>query len=363
MMRSRLGGADCARWWRGFNNFMKAIPMSIHSSALLRRILFAVAGLFSLQGFAQPGPLIVTQSDVIAAQKRGAIIWDIRSEADYKKGHIPGAVNIGDAGQVLRSPNTEDFIATPQIERILGAAGIDPAREVLVYGSRANVISYFGLYTIRYFGGENVRVYHDGIDGWRAAGQPVALETTVPAPIALKLSARGANSVSTSDILARLKNPNVQLLDVRTPKEFAGEDIRAIRGGHIPGAINIPYEQNWVDPETQAKLGQRTVADNAGMSLKPLADLKALYARMDPDKETIVYCQSGVRAAETATVLADLGFKNVKVYDSSWLGYGNTLDAPANNAVFLNVGALNSRIGALQNRIDGLEKELASRAK
>jgi thiosulfate/3-mercaptopyruvate sulfurtransferase len=363
MMRSRLGGADCARWWRGFNNFMKAIPMSIHSSVLLRRILFAVAGLFSLQGFAQTGPLIVTQSDVIAAQKRGAILWDIRSEADYKKGHIPGAVNIGDAGQVLRSPNTEDFIATPQIERILGAAGIDPAREVLVYGSRANVISYFGLYTIRYFGGEDVRVYHDGIDGWRAAGQPVALETTAPAPIALKLTARGANSVSTSDILARLKNPNVQLLDVRTPKEFAGEDIRAIRGGHIPGAINIPYEQNWVDPETQAKLGQRTVADNAGMALKPLADLKALYARMDPDKETIVYCQSGVRAAETATVLADLGFKNVKVYDSSWLGYGNTLDAPANNAVFLNVGALNSRIGALQNRIDGLEKELASRAK
>ena len=55
------------------------------------------------------------------------------------------------------------------------------------------------------------------------------------------------------------------------------------------------------------------------MSLLPLADLKSLYARMDPDKKTIVYCQSGVRAAETATVLADLGFKNVKVYDSSWL--------------------------------------------
>ena len=62
-------------------------------------------------------------------------------------------------------------------------------------------------------------------------------------------------------------------------------------------------------------------------------------------------------------MLADLGFKNVKVYDASWLGYGNTLDAPANNAVFMNVGALNGRIGSLQNRIDVLEKELASRAK
>ena len=337
--------------------------MSIHPLVLLPRVLLAATALCSVPGFAQSGPLIVNHPQVIEAKKRGAIAWDIRSETDHRKGHIPGAVNIGDASLVLRNPNTEGFIATPQIERLLGAAGIDPAREVRVYGSRANVISYFGLYTIRYFGGDTGRVHHDGIDGSRAAGQPVAVESTRPVAIALKLTARGANSVSTSDILARLGNPSVQLLDVRTPKEFAGEDIRAIRGGHIPGAINIPYEQNWIDPETQAKLGQRKVADNAGMSLKPLADLKALYARMDPDKETLVYCQSGVCAAETATVLADLGFKNIKVYGSSWLGYGNTLDAPADNAVFLNVGALNARIGSLQNRIDQLEDELASRPK
>ena len=230
--------------------------MSISPSALLRRFLPAAVASFSVPGFAQSGPLIVTHPQVIEAQQRGAIVWDIRSEADYLKGHVPGAVNIGDAGQVLRNPNTEDVIPTPQIERILGAAGIDPTREVLVYGSRANVIAYFGLYTIRYFGGNSVRVYHDGIDGWRAAGQPVAVESTKRVAIALKLTPHGANSVSTQDILARLGNPNVQLLDVRTPKEFAGEDIRAIRGGHIPGAINIPYEQNWIDPETQVKLAR-----------------------------------------------------------------------------------------------------------
>lgn len=348
---------------RVFNNFLKADLMTTHHTALLLRFLLAAAALFSMPSLAQSGPLIVDHLEVVEAQKRGAILWDIRSESDYRKGHIPGAVNIGNAGQVLRSPNTEDFIPTSQIERILGAAGIDPTREVLVYGDRGSVISYFGLYAIRYFAGDNVHVYHDGIDGWRAAGHPIAVESATPVAIVLKLTARGANSVSTSDILARLRNPNVQLLDVRTPKEFSGEDIRAIRGGHIPGAINIPYEQNWIDPETQSKLGQNKVADNAGMSLKPLADLKALYSGMDPDKETVVYCQSGVRAAETATVLADLGFKDVKVYDSSWLGYGNTLEAPADSAVFLNVGALNSRIGALQNRIDHLEKELAIRPK
>ena len=95
------------------------------------------------------------------------------------------------------------------------------------------------------------------------------------------------------------------------------------------------------------------------MSLKPAEDLKRLYARLDSNKETIVYCQSGARASETAGVLQQLGFTNVKVYDSSWLGYGNTLDAPADNVTFFNVGLLNSRISALQERINQLEKELA----
>jgi thiosulfate/3-mercaptopyruvate sulfurtransferase len=147
-------------------------------------------------------------------------------------------------------------------------------------------------------------------------------------------------------------------VDVRTPQEFIGEDIRAIRGGHIPGAINIPYEQNWVDPETPAN-ARKQITSNAGMSLKSATDLKRLYARLDPGKETIVYCQSGARASETAGVLQQLGFTNVKVYDSSWLGYGNTLDAPADNVTFFNVGLLNSRLRALQDRLNQLERELA----
>src|SRR4029453_13895830 len=70
------------------------------------------------------------------------------------------------------------------------------------------------------------------------------------------------------------------------------------------------------------KLARREVANNRGMSLKSDADLRNLYSHLDPNKETIVYCQSGVRSAETAAVLGKLGFRNVKVYDSSWLGYG-----------------------------------------
>jgi thiosulfate/3-mercaptopyruvate sulfurtransferase len=95
------------------------------------------------------------------------------------------------------------------------------------------------------------------------------------------------------------------------------------------------------------------------MSLKPRAELQSLYAALDPNKETIVYCQSGIRASETATVLKDLGFNNVKVYDSSWLGYGNTLNAPAEEVTFFNVGLMQSKMGAMQKRIETLEKALA----
>lgn len=303
---------------------------------------------------------IVDHTYVAEAARRGAIIWDTRSPAEYRQGHIPGAINIGDTNLVLRNPNTEDFIPQAQIEKLLGEAGIDPQAEIVIYSARAATNAYFGHYTVQYFGGTRSKVYHDGMDGWRAAGQPVSLAGHSRAPVALKLTPRAANGVSTADVVARLKNPDVQLIDVRTPREFAGDDIRAIRGGHIPGAINIPYEQNWVDADAALKLSRRQVADNAGMSLKPRDALKALYGKLDPAKETVVYCQSGVRAAETATVLAELGFTNVKVYDSSWLGYGNSLELPANNAVFLNVGALNGRIGAMQNRIEALEKELAA---
>jgi hypothetical protein len=70
-------------------------------------------------------------------------------------------------------------------------------------------------------------------------------------------------------MFARLQDKNVQILDVRTRDEFAGVDVRAIRGGHVPGAVNIPYEENWVDPGTPGKLARREVANNRGMSLSP----------------------------------------------------------------------------------------------
>src|SRR5262249_47717160 len=136
----------------------------------------------------------------------------------------------------------------------------------------------------------------------------------------VKLEINPAVAVSTKEMVARLNDPNVQILDVRTPQEFIGEDIRAIRGGHIPGAMNIPYEQNWIDPETLGKLARKQITNNAGMSLKPAEELKRLYSRLDPNKETIVYCQSGAGDDETVGGLSTVRLQRGEVLRSGVVG-------------------------------------------
>ncbi len=320
--------------------------------------LVAAAALALPADAAQPAEIVDTPY-VAEALARGAILWDVRSEREYARGHIPGAVNVGAAGRVLRDDNREDYLPTAQIAKILGDAGIDLRKQIIAYSSKGDPNAYFALVTVRHFGGTG-RVYHGGLDDWVASGKPVSREPTRLAPLSLHLKEAPGVAVSTDEVLARLRRPEVQILDVRTVDEHKGEDIRAIRGGHIPGAINIPYEENWVDPQTPAKMASRAVNDRNGMALKPLAALKALYAKLDPRKETIVYCQSGVRASQTATVLRQLGFQDVKVYDSSWLGYASRLDAPAEDVSFVNIGLLNAKIRALQQRVELLERQLGA---
>jgi thiosulfate/3-mercaptopyruvate sulfurtransferase len=329
----------------------------------LIKLLLLSAGLFiTSHVVAQKNDAIIDTAQVQAAIARGAIIWDVRDEKSYLEGHIPGAINIGDAGSVLRDPNKEDYIATEKIQRIFNDAGLNVNRDIVVYGARGNPYAYFGLYTIHYFGGKQAQIYHDGFDGWKTAGMPVQKERQVIPAVSVTLIPQPQLVVSNEEMFKLVQSKSVQILDVRTPDEYSGKDVRAIRGGHIPNSVNIPFEDNWQDPATAIKLNKKQVADNAGMTLKSQADLKKLYANLDPDKETVVYCQSGVRAAETAVVLNNLGFKKVKVYDSAWLGWGNNLKAPVAEETFLNVGALNAKLAAMQNKISQLEEALKAKS-
>jgi thiosulfate/3-mercaptopyruvate sulfurtransferase len=323
-------------------------------------VTIVLASIYSM-AFAQQKTTIIQTDQMQQAITRGAIIWDVRDEKSYLEGHIPGAINIGEVGSVLRDPNKEDYISTEQIQKLFNNAGLDVNRDIVVYGVRGNPYTYFGLYTINYFGGKNAQVYHDGIDGWKQTGLPIQKERQTLAPASVVLVAQPQLVVSNEEMLKIAQSKSVQIIDARTPDEFSGKDVRAIRGGHIPNSVNIPFEDNWQDPATAIKLSKKQVSDNSGMALKNQTDLKKLYANLDPDKETVVYCQSGVRAAETAVVLKTLGFKKVKVYDSAWLGWGNNLKAPVADETFLNVGALNAKMAAMQNKINQLEDALKAK--
>ena len=328
----------------------------------MKVLLTIILGSIFSVAIAQPNTEIIQTDQVQQALTRGAIIWDVRDEKSYLDGHIPGAINIGEIGSVLRDPNKEDYISTEQIQKLFNNAGLDVNKDIVVYGARGNPYAYFGLYTINYFGGKNAQIYHDGIDGWRQAGLLIQKERQSLTPVSVTLIPQPQLIVSNEEMLKLTKSKSVQIIDARTPDEFSGKDIRAIRGGHIPNSINIPFEDNWQDPATGIKLSKKQVSDNSGMALKNQQDLKKLYSNLDPDKETVVYCQSGVRAAETAVVLKTLGFKKVKVYDSAWLGWGNNLKAPVADETFLNVGALNAKMAAMQTRISQLEEALKNKS-
>lgn len=228
---------------------------------------FAAASLalVSLQGFEVAGEIV--DSDYVAdALKRGAIVWDARGTKTYLEGHIPGARNVGDIAVVLRNPNTEDWLPVAQVEAILGSGGIDPAKKVIVYSHTGDTSAYFGLSTLRYFGGQNAKVYHGGFEAWKAAGRPVVTEPIPVSPIALQLAPVDGVVIWNDEMVARVREGSAQIVDVRTAAEYTGNDIRAIRGSHIPHAINIPYEHVWVDPATAARHVASAAPDPRGLA-------------------------------------------------------------------------------------------------
>jgi thiosulfate/3-mercaptopyruvate sulfurtransferase len=240
-------------------------------------------------------------------------VWDVRSAADYQAGHIPGAVHIGSMSEALLDEKTQLFLPIERIAARLGAAGIDLKREIVVYGSAGSPDPYFAEWALDYFGARTVHVFHDGFDGWRAAKKPISLEDVRRKPVNVRPMANPAMLVVTGEVVTRLGRPDVQLVDTRRMSEYEGIEVETARGGHIPGALHIPVALNMRD-DTKALLTMR--------------ELRRLYSQLDPRKETIVYCHTGVRAAMTAAILTRLGFRSVRLYHASWFEYGNRPDAP-----------------------------------
>ena len=264
-------------------------------------------------------------------QRANLLIIDVRSPPEYAAGHIPGAINLpgvdwrtppaapgsGKLGQqIFRRP--DGSVDVPRYEKFLGDAGLKQDHEVVIYGNHAGKADGSLPAALLLKLGHPKVAFLDGVglEQWKTAGYAVATEPTKLAAATYKADADPKRLWSYDDVRKNLKNPNVVILDSRTPEEFAGNDLRGNkRGGHIPGARLL----NSDDFIEQGSL--LTIAPE-------LARKKVESILPDKDKTVVIYCQSGTRCSLKELVLKDLGYKNVVLYDASWQEWGNKEDAP-----------------------------------
>lgn len=320
-----------------------------------------LAGLMAvgLVGTAHAGVIVNTDYVLKNKDKAGTILLDARSEGDYKKGHIPGAINLGGkpAQAVLRDVDAR-ILPVAKMEKIFGDAGITREADIIVYSVKGDPSATVPFWILEYLGAEKAKVYMGGIDDWVAAKHPLSADVKKLPAAKFTAKVRADRLATTDYVKKNLKNKEIQILDVRTTKEFSGDDIRAVRGGHIAGSVNIPYEQAWVDPDTAKKLGEGAVKDRHGAALKDEKGLKAIYAKLDPKKEVVALCQTGTRSTLTYAVLRDMGYTKVRNYDDSWIVWGSNPDMPVENVSyydFVKVNAALKKLDALEQRIQALE--------
>ena len=277
-------------------------------------------------GYAHPEMLVSTQW---VDEHRGDTdnIRIVESNEDvllYDTGHIPEAVHI-DWFNDLQDEHTRDYVSAERFAELCAERGISNETTVVFYGDRSNWWACYALWVFKLYGHERCVVMDGGRAKWSAEGRAMSTEKPVfgrgsyAAPGGRDMGIRALRD----EVLghARASGP---LVDVRSPGEFKGELLHmpdypqegAVRGGHIPGAVNVPWAK----------------AANEDGTFRSRAELEELYLGeqgLDPSRETVAYCRIGERSSHTWFVLKYLlGFEKVKNYDGSWTEWGNAVGLP-----------------------------------
>ena len=255
---------------------------------------------------------------------RVAIVEVDVDTAAYDQGHIPGAVGWNWKTQ-LQDQLTRDILSREQMQRLLGDSGITRGTNVVLYGDNNNWFATYAFWMLRYYGHNSVKIMNGGRQKWIDEGRPVTREAPQPEKRIYRAknpdhSVRALRDYVVTTVSSR---SNVGLVDVRSPKEFSGELLApenlpqegSQRGGHIPGAVNIPW----------------ATAVREDGTFKSVEDLRDIYGKrgITPDKEIIAYCRIGERSSHTWFVLTQLlGYPKVRNYDGSWTEYGSVVGAP-----------------------------------
>lgn len=270
-------------------------------------------------------PEFLVDTDWVAQHLGDPQVRLIESDEDallYDTGHIPGAVKV-DWFTNLQHPVRRDFLTKEEFEALCSDLGISNDTTVVFYGDKSNWFAVYAFWLFEYYGHQDRRIMNGGRAKWVAEGR--SLTTT---PLAYPSTTYHASAPDTSirafrdDVYKHLE-ARQPLVDVRSTKEYTGELIHmpgypqegAQRGGHIPGAVNIPWSQAVQEDGT----------------FKSPAALRDLYQKhgIGPDKDIIAYCRIGERSSHTWFVLHYLlGYPKVRNYDGSWTEWGNLVGAP-----------------------------------
>ena len=272
-------------------------------------------------------PDLFWSTDRVAARMRDADVrvvdcrfsFDEDMQAQYLRGHLPGAVYVSWANDLSAPPPASGH---PQW-MLLGPAEFAKAMSRLGIGDRTTVVGYDAegghhaarlWLALRRYGHDRMAVMEGGIQKWIAERRPLEGGEVTVGPATFTPRPREGVIATKEEVLAAVRTGDPWVLDVRRDTEFTGVEKRAARGGHIPGAVNILWKEALKDDWT----------------LREAGELDEFYtnAGFGPETSTVTYCQAGVRAAFTHLVLTALGHDDVRTYDGSWEEWGNDPDVP-----------------------------------
>ena len=278
------------------------------------------------RGYAHPEVLVSTEW--VAAHLDDPGVRIVESNEDpllYPSGHIPGAVEV-DWARDLNDQVRRDYLDQAKFEALASRIGITPQTTVVFYGDKNNWWATYAFWVFQLFGHTNARVMDGGRTKWEKESRPLTREKPSYPATSYKAPPRDDKRVRAfRDQVEAHVQAKGQLVDVRSPAEFTGERMHmegypnegALRGGHIPGARNIPWAR---------------AANPEDGTFKAADDLRAIYQQeqhLDPGQATIAYCRIGERSSHTWFVLTYLlGFDKVRNYDGSWTEWGNLVGVP-----------------------------------
>ena len=243
-------------------------------------------------------------------QDDSVLILDARSYKDYSNGHIPGAVSLDLFSFHWVDTSQKGLVSFGEhMRKILSYAGIDENKKIIFYDDVTGMLAARGVWMCLYFSHSDVQMLDGGLSKWTKENLPTETESTIYKPSNLTTPLDPSIIIGFEELNEKIGK--VTIIDARSPDEFDGTIPRAARGGHIPTAENIDWNNN---------------LDDSG-KLKSDSELESLYT-MDKESPIVTYCQGAYRAAHSYLSLKKIGFKNVKVYLGSWGEWGNKMELP-----------------------------------